>query len=221
MTEDCRAVPNKPHRPPAAADPDTRERILRVAAEAWHARSFDGVGTAEICRLAKVHKGSFFHFFASKDDLLLAVLDRYAHDLGQALREGPFKSDVPPHERFARFFATRLDRVRGEIESVGCWRGCPIGNIVIELGTRNARARKAAAKVFDVMQEVFAEAIADARPSHVDTKTAAAAVLTLMQGLTVLGKAYGDVRQLERVANTMLAGFGIVKPPAAVRTKRR
>lgn len=219
-------MPTKSNRPPTAADPDTRERILRVAAEAWHAKSFDGVGTAEICRLAKVHKGSFFHFFPSKDDLLLAVLERYAHDIGAALRDGPFRRDVPPRERFARFFVSRLERVRGEIERVGCWRGCPIGNIVIELGTRNENARRAAAKVFDVMQDVFAEAIDDARTADgrgfdVDTKTAAATVLAFVQGLTVLGKAYGDPRQLERVAMVMLAGLGVSKPRARRKTKRR
>lgn len=219
-------MPTKPTRPPAAPDSDTRERILRVAAEAWHAKSFDGVGTAEICRLAKVHKGSFFHFFPSKDDLLLAVLERYAHDIGAMLRDGPFRRDVPPRERFERFFASRLERVRGEVERVGCWRGCPIGNIVIELGTRNEKVRKAAARVFDVMQEVFAEAIDDARAADdrafdVDTKTAAATVLASLQGLTVLGKAYGDPRQVERIAMVMLAGFGIGKPRPRSKTKRQ
>src|SRR6186713_628993 len=104
----------KSSRAPAPSDLDTRERILRTASEAWHSNSFDGVGTAEICRLAKIHKGSFFHFFPSKDDLLLAVLDRHAQRVDTMLREGPFRPDVPPLERFARFFRGMASTIRGQ-----------------------------------------------------------------------------------------------------------
>ena len=54
--------------------PDTRERILRTAFQLFHEQGFNATGVATIAREAGVNPGSLYHFFESKDDLLLAVL---------------------------------------------------------------------------------------------------------------------------------------------------
>lgn len=195
--------------PSPQAPADTRERILRVAAEAWHSRSFDGIGTAEICRRAEVHKGSFFHFFPTKEDLLLAVLGRYAEQVGLRLRQGPFAGDVPPLARFARFMAGQGESAARDLAANGCMKGCPIGNIVLELSTRSPAVQQAAARVFDVMQTVFREALDCAvatgeLPPATDTKALAGAVLAFVQGIAVLGKAYGDLGRLAPVAGHLM-----------------
>lgn len=199
---------------PLAPPHETRERILRVAAEAWHASSFDGIGTAEICRRAKVHKGSFFHFFPSKDDLLLAVLDRYAEQIGEHLVAGPFAPDVPPLARFERFFARLGAQMQQEIARDGCIRGCPIGNVVLELATRSPAVRAAAARVFDRMRTVFEQALDEALARGellpgTDPRTAATALLAYLQGLAVLGKAYGAAGGLDRLAGRVPALLGV------------
>ncbi|MEW8500635.1 MAG: helix-turn-helix domain-containing protein, partial [Candidatus Thiodiazotropha taylori] len=54
---------------------DTKERILATARELFHGRSYADVGIKEICSMANVQKGSFYHFFQSKQDLAMAVID--------------------------------------------------------------------------------------------------------------------------------------------------
>jgi TetR/AcrR family transcriptional repressor of nem operon len=211
--------------PPTAAGADTRDRIMSAAASAWHANSFEGIGVAEICRLAKVNKGSFFHFFASKDDLLESVLDGYAVQIGARLREGPFKRDVPPLQRVLRFFRTMIDRVRGEITESGCARGCPIGNVVVELSTRKPRIRAAASRVFDEMRAVFAEALREAvrdgsLSEQTDIESAALALLGYMQGMALLGKAYGDAA-FRKGADGRILGLLGAAPAVGPRTPTR
>ena len=54
---------------------ETRGRILR-AAEVLFARSgYDGTGVSEICEAAGVSKGAFYHHFATKQDVFLALLN--------------------------------------------------------------------------------------------------------------------------------------------------
>lgn len=54
---------------------ETRGRILR-AAETLFARSgYDGTGVSEICEAAGVSKGAFYHHFATKQDVFLALLN--------------------------------------------------------------------------------------------------------------------------------------------------
>jgi TetR/AcrR family transcriptional repressor of nem operon len=55
---------------------DTRQRIINAAQALIYQRSYNEVGVQEICDHAKVQKGSFYHFFPSKSDLALAVLDK-------------------------------------------------------------------------------------------------------------------------------------------------
>ncbi len=56
---------------------DTRQQILDTASVLFHSRSYADVGIAAVCDQAGVSKGSFFHFFHSKRDLALAVMDQF------------------------------------------------------------------------------------------------------------------------------------------------
>lgn len=197
---------------------------MRAAAEAWHSRSFDGVGVAEICRLAKVNKGSFFHFFPSKEALLLAVIDHHAGCIRERLMTGAFRPDVPPLARLERYFAERRTTMRQD--RGGAFRGCPIGNLISELGTRDEAARDAAARVLDMIRqcilEVLREAVADGSlPADVDVEVAAGAIVAYMQGLAVLGKAYRDPARLDGLGELVPVLFGGARPVRRQRASRR
>lgn len=47
-------------------DCETKYRIMNTALELIWRSSYDAVGVGEICRQAKVNKGSFYHFFPPK-----------------------------------------------------------------------------------------------------------------------------------------------------------
>src|SRR5215510_4155947 len=52
----------------------TRERILRTAFQLFHEQGYHATGVATILREARINPGSMYHYFSSKDDLLLGVL---------------------------------------------------------------------------------------------------------------------------------------------------
>jgi AcrR family transcriptional regulator len=56
---------------------DTRERLLRAAADAFAERGFDGTRVADIAAAAGVSNGALYAHFGSKAELLLAAL--HAH----------------------------------------------------------------------------------------------------------------------------------------------
>lgn len=192
---------------------DTRARILAVAAAAWHEASFSGVGVAELCERAGVHKGSFFHFFASKEDLLLAVLAQYRDRVRRGLEDGPFRRDAPPLARIVRFFAALGASVAADLQRTGCFRGCPIGNVASELGTRVPAVRAATAAVFDDMRAIFRGALNEAAEAGdllpgTDVDAGATAILAFLQGLAVLGKAYGGTAPMKGLGARVLPLVG-------------
>ena len=50
--------------------------------------SYASTGVAEICKKAGVNKGSFYHFFESKEELAINALDAYISAPGKSI-DGP------------------------------------------------------------------------------------------------------------------------------------
>ena len=74
-------------RPPAVQPPlqdrsrRTLDKIARATEELLATRAFDDISVADICRRARCAVGSFYARFASKDDLLPYLYERYDADL--------------------------------------------------------------------------------------------------------------------------------------------
>lgn len=54
---------------------DTRQRILNVATEEFSAKGYDGARVDDIMRMAKVSKNLIYHYFGSKEQLFISVLE--------------------------------------------------------------------------------------------------------------------------------------------------
>lgn len=59
---------------------DVRETILATGQQLMAGKGFSAVGLNEILAAARVPKGSFYHYFGSKDAFGEAMLDRYFED---------------------------------------------------------------------------------------------------------------------------------------------
>jgi TetR/AcrR family transcriptional regulator, transcriptional repressor for nem operon len=57
--------------------PDTRTRLVEVAMDLIWPRSYGAVSVDMICKASGVFKGSFYHFFPTKADLMAAALEHY------------------------------------------------------------------------------------------------------------------------------------------------
>src|SRR5574337_1694674 len=70
----------RPGRPPKEALPRrvTREALIRAGVELLTEKGFNSVGLEEVLRRVGVPKGSFYHYFSSKDDFGRQVLEAYA-----------------------------------------------------------------------------------------------------------------------------------------------
>jgi AcrR family transcriptional regulator len=69
-------------------DPERHEArrlvIIDAALTVFAERGYDGATTAEICRRAGIGSGTFFHYFPTKLDVLLAILALGTQEVGEA-----------------------------------------------------------------------------------------------------------------------------------------
>jgi AcrR family transcriptional regulator len=60
---------------------ETRNLILHHSLELFSLDGYDATSVAEICQQAEVSKGAFYHHFASKQDLFLALMTTWLNDV--------------------------------------------------------------------------------------------------------------------------------------------
>lgn len=93
----------------AEARHDTRDRILAAGAELILGRGFSAVGLAEILSRAQVPKGSFYYYFASKEDFGAAMLERYFQDYDAGVVSLFNDTRLTARERLLRYFTAWID----------------------------------------------------------------------------------------------------------------
>ncbi len=154
----------------------------------FYEQGYHATGLAEILRDANARSGSLYHFFASKEDLLLAVLDGYAEHMHAEVFEPARAMTRDPIEQV---FAV-MGGYRRLLESTDCTRGCPIGNLALEADDVPA-VREKVAMNFDnwcaAVEEILRAAGGRFRRGT-DVKALSRFVLTTMEGGIMQARAY-------------------------------
>lgn len=159
----------------------TRDRTLFAAMRLFAAKGYHSTSIADILAAADAHSGSLYHFFPTKQHLLLAVLERYRDGIEPMLLAPAWASVTDPIERVFALLAA----YRRLLESSDCTYGCPIGSLALELHEPDPPVRELLAVNFDGwVQHVQAclDAGRDRLPRSTDTRRLATFVLTTMEG---------------------------------------
>jgi TetR/AcrR family transcriptional repressor of nem operon len=182
---------------------DTRSRIIAAAKPRFHSRSYANVGIQEICDSAGVQKGSFYHFFPSKRDLVMAVIDEFADEWAHGFVAEAFDEALPPLERISYL----LDAVYFWQKSVkqvhGRMLGCIFGNLTLEVSTQDDILRAKLLAIFtrakSRFKETLDEAVAAGAVAPLDTGLTAEAMLAYLEGVILLAKAQNDPELIYRL----------------------
>ena len=187
---------------------DTQQRILDSARELIFSRSYADVGVAAICEHAGVKKGSFYHFYPSKQALIIAVLDAQFFETQSNMISKAFAEDVPPLARLERFtdmayrFQKQLNAHTGHV------LGCPFGNLANELSTQDEPIRKKIQQTFAKLQNLFGGVLLAAQEAgdlaqDIDAGATAQAMLAYFEGVMLLAKNQNEPEVIRQLLPTM------------------
>ncbi|MBO4210320.1 TetR/AcrR family transcriptional regulator [Micromonospora echinofusca] len=178
-----------------------RERLLDSACELMHTRGYTAIGVAEICARADVRKGSFYHFFESKQSLTAEVVDTHWQAQRVAWRErltGPGSA----LERLQRLIDWLVGAQREAWQVSGRVDGCLLGNLAVELSNQEPVVQQRLAAAFDeqagLVHATLVEGAGDGSiaPAYADRATARA-VVAHIEGAVLLAKLAGDLSSLD------------------------
>ncbi len=175
---------------------DTRSRILSTARELFHARSYADVGIKEICDIAEIQKGSFYHFFPSKQELAMAVIDDMADDWAHGFVAEAFDLALPALERLDYLIDAAYYWQKAAKDIEGRMPGCLFGNLALEVSTRDEVLRAKLNAVFQKASSRFRETLVEAIElgliPPLDSEATAQAMLAYLEGVILLAKTRND-----------------------------
>ena len=182
-------------------------------------RGYTAVGVHEICTQAGVHKGSFYHFFPSKQALVLAVIDTYGEHI-RGLWEDVMTADSPLRERLQRVFVHTYRAHDQRLTGSAQLYGCPLGNLALELGSQDPVVRQKLHDMFTAWARVIEHSLREAMVSGalpaLNPVTTAQSVVAYFEGVMMLAKtqqtpevitqlAYGAIALVEAAAGASLS----------------
>lgn len=154
-------APRRRGRPPRQREDliETRELLLRAGLEVLTEKGFSATGIEEILGRVGVPKGSFYHYFDSKEAFGLDLIERYGAFFARKLDRHLRNPALSPLCRLRAFVADATDgMVRHEYR-----RGCLIGNLGQEMGALPESFRARLKETFDDWQARFAACLVEAQ----------------------------------------------------------
>jgi TetR/AcrR family transcriptional repressor of nem operon len=111
----------------------TKERILDAAEGIMLQKSFHSVGLNEILSAVKVPKGSFYHYFQSKEQFGVELLKHYVADASAYKRKMLLGTELgeDPYERLMTYY----DRAISKIYESTCGCSCLVAKLCSEVAS--------------------------------------------------------------------------------------
>ncbi|MBL6853405.1 MAG: TetR/AcrR family transcriptional regulator [Alphaproteobacteria bacterium] len=176
---------------------DTRTRLAMTAMRLFAEKGYESTSVADILKAASANSGSLYHFYPTKQDLLLEVLRLYRDGIQPMLLAPAWEGVADPIEKV---FAL-LGRYRAALEMSECVYGCPIGNLALELHEPDPPVRALIAVNFDgwvaAIEACFVEAGARL-PRDLDRHGLAIFTLTTMEGGVMQSRTHRSLAAFDR-----------------------
>ncbi|NOY66566.1 MAG: TetR/AcrR family transcriptional regulator, partial [Gammaproteobacteria bacterium] len=183
----------------------TEERIIESAFQLIHAQSYAEVGVAAICEHAGVTKGSFYHYFKSKQELVLTVLEKNFFRFKDGIIKVAFTGSNKPLEEINALVEQIYHFQKMMKESSGHVLGCPFGNIAIELASQDEAIRKKIDHIFKRTQANIADALQravdanDPEVKGINVEATASAMFAYLEGIILMAKTRNDAELLKEL----------------------
>lgn len=177
---------------------DTREKILDTAFDMFYTKGYQGSGITEILNEANVNRGSLYHFFKSKKELALTVIDeRLKYNL-QKKYELLSTSQNPIDDLFLIFEDTKEFDFK---------RGCALSNLIQEMSPLDKDFELKLQEVYNALFEWVKLALDNAIEKNQiksnDTFVLAHLIVATVEGAIMASKAFQNSKHYHMIVDEL------------------
>ena len=167
-----------------------KQEILDRAERLFYCGGFHATGVDTVLADSGISKRTLYKYFASKEDLIQAVLDRYASNVDKMLFEPAKARTDDPRQRILAVFD-----VRRELMEMTEYLGCLAMKAAQEYKDRHPGIEDSGRQSVEHVEARFIELCRDARLS--DPEAAGKTVALLFQGAVVTSQLRRDTSTFE------------------------
>lgn len=175
----------------------SRDALLMAAMQLFWERGYAETGMKDVLALSGVSAGSMYHFFKTKEDLILGVLDRLAEVMYPVLLAPIWEAESDPIERIFGL----LERYRRSILDTKFSYGCPVGRLAVEVSSEMVEVHAKIAMNFEGWSSAVRKCLEDAGsrlPKGMDLKMLSRFVLTVMEGGVMQSRSYKSIEPFDQ-----------------------
>ncbi len=187
----------------ARPDTGTRQKLIDTATDLLWTSSYGSVSVDDICKAADVKKGSFYHYFPSKQGLAIAAMQEYYEEVIKPDMEQLFAADLSAIRRLEKMADSVIEEQRDTIKKYGRVCGCPLGALASEMiGDEAQDINNAVNDMFTrckfYMRQILEQAAQEGliSQSEIDNKTEE--VHDFITGLMMMARIHNSIEGLER-----------------------
>lgn len=189
---------------------DKRQQIIEATAVLMHSKGYGNTKLSDILDAAQIGKGQFYHYFSSKHELGLAVMDHFFSNWNQLLLENILSSQKDAKIKIDDM----LEWIVNQHKRNQAKCGCMFGNLAIEMSEHDEVFRQRLEFVFekwvDKLKPVLAELVSPFPVKDADIDKLAHGIIAMIQGGILLMKSKQDIHVLINVtelARTLVKCF--------------
>jgi TetR/AcrR family transcriptional repressor of nem operon len=138
---------------------DKKTDIIKAGMSIMARQGFNSTGIETILKQAGVPKGSFYHYFSSKQEFGLSVLDHFAAGIDRIFSSFLEDEAVPPLDRLKNC----LESLVARFERNNCGIGCLAANIGQEMADQSEEFREKLVGIFRSWTTHFEKCLSEAR----------------------------------------------------------
>lgn len=175
--------------------PNAKVKLLNAALTQVRRAGYDATSVDELCQLAGVTKGAFFHHFKSKEELAVAAAAHWSEVTGALFSSAPYHDYEDPLDQLIAYIDFRASLLDGRSLAEAT---CLLGTMVQETYESSPAIRDACLAGIASHAATIARIIAAAKSRHAPQASWTAESLALhtqavIQGAFIVAKAGNDM----------------------------
>jgi len=177
-----------------------KQEIIRIAREVIHSKGYQATSINDIMVAASIGKGQFYHYFSSKRDLGLEIVEDLVKDWENQLIVGILHSSDDPITKLNRMLKwAETSHAEMEIKY-----GCAMGNLAIEMSAQDEEFRVQIEKFFkhwvDSVADILTEMIEDHQlDESINPKKNAESIVAMIEGGILLMVSRQNIQVLQDI----------------------
>lgn len=185
---------------------NNKEKIINAATELFHENGVLNTSVDSILEKSGVKKSNFYYHFKSKMQLALTVLERRILNFeSEIIKETIANNLLSPLERIISLY----ENLSAFHINLGYKRGCPFGNIAVEMSDHDEFFRDKIAKFFKKWKDEIENSINDgvidgSFRKEIDPSSMAMIILSHIEGAIIMVKTHKSIAPLDNGGKTIV-----------------